>query len=471
MVLMGQVQSLRTGAPGLVLFVALIGLNFLFIVVAGVPIFVTCIAEEKEEQTLGLLRMTNLSIGAILFGKSTSRLATLLVIMAAQLPFLLLAVTLGGVMKSQVAAAVIALLGLMILIANIALLWSVICQRAGPAICLSFGTLWLLAVLPGTLQSLVQFAASSQMLANDPLLAPWIQQANAILTFVHSFSPFQHFSMIMSAGYGGAIVSRSFVGCLLIAAFCFALSWMLFDRCTRKPTDQAPRPVGRANGRLAIIAPDRTWHSAVLWKDFYFLAGGKGVMVLKTFVALCILVAAYQESGRLEPASTLFSFWIFLEFAFHGAGLFQQEIQEKTLAILYGLPIRWGDIIRQKIRARLLAMLPPLGGWALAFFSDFALNQETILGLVAATTIAILLGYVSCWFSFRMRWGAPFVAAIAILMVNMFTFMFISFFSAFLFMNSGGEILGFLVFLLIQLAWIVVAHTAIRTRLKQEVTA
>ena len=53
-------------------------------------------AEEKEEQTLGLLRMTGLSPLSILLGKSTSRLCGALLLLAAQFPFTIFAVTLGG---------------------------------------------------------------------------------------------------------------------------------------------------------------------------------------------------------------------------------------------------------------------------------------------------------------------------------------------------------------------------------------
>src|SRR5207249_1882335 len=93
------------GAPGLHFFSSVALLNLFFISLAGLSYFASAITEEKEEMMLGLLKMTGLTPVSILLGKSTSRLAGALVLLAAQLPFVLLAVTLGGVTRLQIVAA------------------------------------------------------------------------------------------------------------------------------------------------------------------------------------------------------------------------------------------------------------------------------------------------------------------------------------------------------------------------------
>src|SRR6188508_1110713 len=85
-----------TNAPGLRFFGTVVFINFFFIVLAGFSYFASAITEEKEEMTLGLLRMTNLDPLSILLGKSTSRLIGALLLLVAQLPFTLLAISLGG---------------------------------------------------------------------------------------------------------------------------------------------------------------------------------------------------------------------------------------------------------------------------------------------------------------------------------------------------------------------------------------
>src|SRR6187402_2140763 len=60
-------------APGLEFFQIVFAIDLAFVVLAGVSYFCSAISEEKEEATLGLLRMTNLNPLSILLGKSTSR--------------------------------------------------------------------------------------------------------------------------------------------------------------------------------------------------------------------------------------------------------------------------------------------------------------------------------------------------------------------------------------------------------------
>src|SRR5258707_14551377 len=59
-------------APGLRFFETVIVVDLVFVLLAGVSYFSSAISEEKEEMTLGLLRMTNLNPLSILLGKSRS---------------------------------------------------------------------------------------------------------------------------------------------------------------------------------------------------------------------------------------------------------------------------------------------------------------------------------------------------------------------------------------------------------------
>ena len=105
-----------------------------FATLAGPLMFATCITEEKEEQTLGLLRMANVGPLSLLLGKLAPRLASALLILIVQFPFTLLAITLGGVGWSQVFAAFCTLLAHVFLIANVGLFCSVVGRRTGSAV-------------------------------------------------------------------------------------------------------------------------------------------------------------------------------------------------------------------------------------------------------------------------------------------------------------------------------------------------
>ena len=415
MVIAGQIASVSLAAPGKVLFSSLIGLNMLFILVAGMPIFVGCIAEEKEEQMLGLLRMTNLNAGAILLGKSCSRFVMVALIMAAQLPFLLMTITLGGVALGQLSAAVVALTGLLILVASIAVLWSILCRRGSIATFCGFAHLLALFTLPHLVLLPVSLAATSPMLSSDPLLAPWINQASATLTFIASLSPLSHLTAVMATGYSGNPFTPSFAACLVVAAMCFSVAWLLFDRFTRKPTDAAPiRKVTMRKGYLPFMAPDRAWTSAVFWKDFFFDTGGKGAMILKTFAGL-VAIAIELESGGLmaAPATTILGLWIMCEISIHASRMFSTEIQQHTLTALYTLPTTLRQVVFEKIKARILAVSPLILAWFVILVSGVVRQPNTwyrLLEPFSAATSLLLVAYVSCYISFRMRWGAWLVA-------------------------------------------------------------
>ena len=87
---------LRSGSPGLELFSWLVYCNFWFIAAAGALYFSSAISEEKEEQTLGLLRLAGISPFSLLVGKWLPRVIGGLLLVAIQFPFTLLSITLGG---------------------------------------------------------------------------------------------------------------------------------------------------------------------------------------------------------------------------------------------------------------------------------------------------------------------------------------------------------------------------------------
>jgi len=103
-------------------------INCLFIVLAGLSHFASAITEEKEEMTLGLLRMTNLNALSILLGKSTSRVVNALLLLAAQFPFTLLAISLAAWPCGR-SCGVLHARRVHHFMANLALLASVICRR------------------------------------------------------------------------------------------------------------------------------------------------------------------------------------------------------------------------------------------------------------------------------------------------------------------------------------------------------
>ena len=96
-------------------------LDVTFMTLLGIGFFSTAITEEKEEDTLGLMLMAGISPLGILAGKTGGRLWQALLLVIVQYPFMLLAVTMGGVSGAQVWAVTVALLAYMVLLAGFGL--------------------------------------------------------------------------------------------------------------------------------------------------------------------------------------------------------------------------------------------------------------------------------------------------------------------------------------------------------------
>ena len=114
-----QLDIANYNAPGRDVFRSMCWVNFFLLNLAGVSFFSTVITEEKEELTLGLLRMAGISPVGILLGKVTPRLLGVILLLSVQLPFTILAITLGGVSINQIFAAYVALLAFAVLMAGL----------------------------------------------------------------------------------------------------------------------------------------------------------------------------------------------------------------------------------------------------------------------------------------------------------------------------------------------------------------
>ena len=122
-------MEIMLGAPGLTVFLWISWLNFAVISLAGIGWFSSAISEEKEEDSLGLLKMAGIGPVALLLGKSTTRLVSVLLLLAVEFPFVLLSITLGGVTMPQVIAMAVALSAYLVFVANLGLLCSVVASN------------------------------------------------------------------------------------------------------------------------------------------------------------------------------------------------------------------------------------------------------------------------------------------------------------------------------------------------------
>ena len=212
-------------SPGLSFFSYITYTNFAFITLGGMSFFTSAITEEKEEQTLGLLKMAGVNPLGILLGKLGPRLANALLLLAIQFPFVQLAVTLGGVHHRQIQAVYVTFTGFIFLMAGLGLLASVVARRTrGAALIVSAAIM-----IPLIIQMVMAIFGLSG--SSHPLLA----DAREAIAWISIWSIVDRLSVILSLGFDDSPLQLQFYCHLGGAAAMFLTSWFIFEPCTRQP--------------------------------------------------------------------------------------------------------------------------------------------------------------------------------------------------------------------------------------------
>jgi len=326
-------------ALGLRFFEDVMYANLLGLTLAGLVFFASAVSEEKEAQTLGLLRMTGLSALVLLLGKSTSRVLTAVELLLVQMPFTLLAVALGGMMPRQVAASYIALAAYLVFLANLALLFSVIVRRTYHASVLTGAALFVLLIVCA--------------------FHPWL-------------SPIERIDDVLRAGWAGSFVSVQTWTNVGAGVGLFLLAWMLFDPCTRREGEGGARRRLLARLRVRWFAPGRAWSgpACVTWKDYHFFAPGPlsavlwPLLIVAGFGVVVWLVPYGPDSweelrvGFASVAIMASPGLLVLGTGWLVARTLQGEVRARTLPALVLTPLTFGQILRRKGTAVWLGIKP-----------------------------------------------------------------------------------------------------------------
>jgi ABC-type transport system involved in multi-copper enzyme maturation permease subunit len=390
--------------------------NFFAITVFGLATFASAITEEKEDDTLGLLRMTRLNPLAILLGKSTARLLEGLLLLAVQVPFTMLCITLGGVSLDQVLHCYAILAAFVFLLCNVALLWSVVCHRTSRATSMTVLTGVAFYLLPLFLMPLAMTARFSGKTPTAwyQIVSQWSIALNPGFDLMRTVTP-----------RGGApFETDSIPPSLIGGAICFGLAWILFAPCCNTSGEAAPdrrkKTPGTSVRRRRIPRPGL---HAIAWKDFHFLAGGWPAVGIRSvvYVGICILFHGY--SSVVSPAAVkmeavgwiLWSFgWVAfsIELALVSARLFGSERKRNTLGSLYTLPRGTAGLVWEKILGALPSFIPSVAlfcaGWVTLaqteHWSGGSASSERTLGIVAFfLSQYVFFVVLAMYLSLRMR--------------------------------------------------------------------
>ncbi len=459
------------GAAGLRVFETITYLNFVFITVIGMSYFGSVITEEKEDGTLGLLRMTNLNPISILLGKSVSRLLGALLLILTQIPFTLLAVTLGGVSTAQVYTVYAVLLGFTFMLSNLALFFSVVCRRTPLAI--SWTVLVLVLMLCGFWfigNFLMNWLGTSFGLNT---LASWCWEANPV-------NPLQQ---VFRTGFQEIIVKQLVLNVVLGIIF-FGLAWVLFDVFNQGEGRGASSGGGR---RLAwrrpgatIFAKPRPGNWAVLWREFYYHLGGFARMFLTLVLVVLFVWAIYGYNAVMfgrhrsldldDLAEVLIPIGIILfllRLSTGAASIFKHERRAETLSSLALLPRPLSVSAYEKVFAVLVAALPGalIAILGVILWDDLQMrsmlrDDDFYLAMFYATSLVVFGLHLIAWLSLYLRWGALPIGIAGTFLINLMMLMMMAF--------SGvrGDPDGFIVlFSLVFYGCSVIVHVMIGNRL------
>ena len=407
------------GAPGLTVFMWISWLNFGVISLAGIGYFPSAIAEEKEEESLGLLKMAGVGPLALLLGKSTTRLIAVLLMLAVEFPFVLLSITLGGVTMTQVIAMAVALAAYLIFVANLGLFCSVVASNTRRASTL---VTWILLILLAIFPILALFAQG------------WISnydEGSITRLFLAAFikwdgrlSMWSRLSTIARTGFDESAFSWQ-VGFHLVAAIAlFGLSWAGFERFTRDRN--AAGVLSRFSVHSIVKRPrrhvGRAWGLALGWKDFYFVAGGTRILIAKYILYFVVIGSIFwlitRSDRDVNYEKVLGGIAMFgmmgaaaVEIGLIASRIFRDEVKASTLPLLMMLPKTTTQIVCGKAACIIPALIP-----AVSYFALGALLNGEDFGWYFHEIFTSLMGwYCIVWFiifvivaayaSLLVKWG------------------------------------------------------------------
>ncbi len=423
-----QQTSIFFGAPGRSFFRIVAYVNAAFVTLLGVGFFSSAITEEKEEDTLGLMTMAGISPLGILLGKSTSRLFQVLLLLAIQYPFTLLAVTLGGLMPSQITSAYLSLFSYTILLANVGLLCSVFCRRSRDAAGLT--SLWLVGycAVPAFATAGYWYLLQNKGWTMDDsgqrlILAPlkWLSESTFFTELYAATETGHEFAW-----------SPQIVGNAAGGLVCFLLSWWLFGFVAMDPAQETTSRgmvARRTSRRLQMFSAGRVWNASLVWKDFHFIGGGWAGIVIRCLLysglyGLCVAANnpatwGAQNYGnwsmRWEDVTWGFLFFshplLAIDIALCASRVFQEEIKGMTLSSLLMLPRSIPDLAYSKGLGCGLVLLP--GVFANLFVLLFLPGGPKLMGEVFDEPgfwwwlmNLFLLIHLTAVLSLQLRWGA-----------------------------------------------------------------
>lgn len=432
----------RQSAAGLGYFQAIIWLDLIFLLTVTSGLYSSAICEEREQGTLGLLKMTGVSRLAILLGKSTSRLITTLGFLLIQLPFVALSVTMGGVSLNQVLSAMFSIGAFSILLCNWGLFCSLACNTTRAASFLTGFWIWAYLLLPRVLGWILSGVAPLLQAGVLNRCLTWVLD---VIAEVNETTIFNRLAVIQQTGFSGDYLSLQVVSNMAAGMLLFGISWLLFERWTRNPEPVIDQRSSLLYSRIGFRRKQpqarvsgRVWRNPFAWQEYSFVQGGNSRWFLRWIVPPClaglvivcmhVMVAwslgtikgpTIEEQVEIFVGTILGITAVFFaaESLSGSSRMFGDEYREGTLTTLLLLPLSIGHVELQKVLGEVRGMIPYFFWGVVSLictiwmspesaFENLSTNREILFFVFSAIGGYLLLYQLIIWYSVHVKRGA-----------------------------------------------------------------
>ena len=387
---------------GLVLFSSLTMTSLVALLIISITTACWSVVREREERTLGLLVLSDISTRGFVCGKAGTSLFSTTMTILSILPLFILAISLGGISIMQVLTAFGILLSTIFLGTGIGLLGSCSCTETRQANSLTafLSVLWFI-VAPIAAILLLSVYSNNYRSADF---------AMSIISPFAAMSQINYGNQLHLAGLNCALSLA--LGTACIAAANAVLPRTVVSR-ERPSVAAAVREKMRSSEKTRKwVIPARILGNPVAWKDHHYYHGGTRATWTKFAVAsiivlaLTLLIGASINSGRLADTAKamvvtqfIFSIAVFsLGSISHFGMTFNRERRSRSLEVLLTSGLTDGEIVQGKILAVVRSLLP----WFLSVL---------VCGVIIATwlssengfsevAVAMFFEYAGMWFAY-----------------------------------------------------------------------
>ncbi|HEY0981017.1 hypothetical protein [Schlesneria sp.] len=372
-------------ASGLQLFQSQLLATAFFLSSLAIFGFSQSVTEEKEGETIGLLRLTGITPLSIPIGKNGAMLLEALVLVAVQLPFTIVAITLGGISWPQVYAGYAALVAFLWLLAAIGITMSV-CRPDGASAARTTATVVALYALPPFLTSL----------SSRPEWQAMCETVGAVSLPVQLMT-------VTESGFQGSAWSPAVWFGIVAGIGCLLFAWWKFDSMAILEVQSGRSPLRLGTRRISR----RAWSRPIIWREYVFSNGGLFWTVVRLAVPAVMFFLILGQNSGVDLGFV--SAWTAIYAALFGildgtwsvSRLFRDEIRYQTWSSLVQTPRSLSQIYADKIYGWGLGLAPTILApflfiYLTFMFHDFPIHSTMTMELMVGTvTVAMsVFGYL-----------------------------------------------------------------------------